>query len=500
MKYDKIKQWMGNQVPTVLIGLDLFLIVMMYTIIVAYIPTMNGDNIEHVHSSYLVAMGQVPYRDFFQHHNPLMWYVFAPIVKMFAFDATITEVTCFISYLVFLKSLIYVYHICREFLCDKKWSMVAVALVALPGYKLFSLDFRPDNFMVFCLVGGIYYYFRYLQDKKSLHLTIAFLWFMVSFLFAQKALFPLFMLGLSGLYFWAKKEIMTKDMVKALILPGILGLGFWVYLYHYDMVLLYFNSNYHFNLILADSFDAGRIAPYAPYMVILVYLAFFGSVCAVFSKNKYWKLLAFLFVAEFIQRRFYFSPYSYYYWFMMYLASFCGVAALYGLNEKFKGLIWGAVVGLFIIFADVAQYQYMYFKTMKDKPYLPDYISRNINPCDYVFNGDGMMYNLFGKDPAYYWQLIGQLDVIGEKAGIQKKPDMNALILKYKPKFIFGKNYMNKFANETRGIEIVHYIDQEIVEKYYEQTTFPSVFKLKKEYDNRVCEFDYESSQWTYKN
>ena len=31
----------------------------------------TGDDVEHLHSAWLVFQGQVPYKDFFQHHNPL---------------------------------------------------------------------------------------------------------------------------------------------------------------------------------------------------------------------------------------------------------------------------------------------------------------------------------------------------------------------------------------------------------------------------------------------
>ena len=49
-----------------------------------YTETGNGDNVEHLHSTWLVSLGKVPYKDFFQHHNPLMWYIFAPFVKHFS--------------------------------------------------------------------------------------------------------------------------------------------------------------------------------------------------------------------------------------------------------------------------------------------------------------------------------------------------------------------------------------------------------------------------------
>ena len=42
----------------------------------------NGDNVEHLHSSWLIWQGYQPYKDFFQHHNPLLWYLSAPFVAL----------------------------------------------------------------------------------------------------------------------------------------------------------------------------------------------------------------------------------------------------------------------------------------------------------------------------------------------------------------------------------------------------------------------------------
>jgi 4-amino-4-deoxy-L-arabinose transferase-like glycosyltransferase len=47
----------------------------------------NPDEIEHVHSAWLVLQGQRPYLDFFQHHNPLLWYCLIPVVHFWEGDA-----------------------------------------------------------------------------------------------------------------------------------------------------------------------------------------------------------------------------------------------------------------------------------------------------------------------------------------------------------------------------------------------------------------------------
>ena len=45
-----------------------------------YTETGNGDNVEHLHSTWLISQGKIPYKDFFQHHNPLLWFVFSPLL------------------------------------------------------------------------------------------------------------------------------------------------------------------------------------------------------------------------------------------------------------------------------------------------------------------------------------------------------------------------------------------------------------------------------------
>lgn len=479
---------------------DLILVAVFYALALAYLPTQNGDNIEHIHSSFMIAIGEVPYRDFFQHHNPLMWYLFVPVMKLFAYDSTVVEVVSLISLLVFLKSLVYVYRICAEFLCNKFWGLAAAAAVAVPGQKLFAIDFRPDNYMIFALMGGIYYLFSYLNAKKQTHLTAAFLWFLVSFLFAQKTVFPLFCLGLVVLYFWYQKDIETRALLKALILPVIGAFGFVYYLYHYDMPALYYACNYTFNLNLVEGFDFNRIADFSTVMVIWMVIGFAGVIAAAAVGNKYWRVIAFLFVAEFVQRRFYFSPYIYYYWLLVYFAVLCGVPLLAKSDAKNRlvRLLFLGVCYFFLL--QSAVFHRLKYEERTAHPYLPDYITRHINPCDYVFNGDGFMYNLFGKDPAYYWQLIGQLDIIGEETGIQPRPDMNKLILELKPKFVYGRSYFNKFAKESGRLEIVHYIDPEIIYRYYEPAGFNNVYRLKAEYDNRRCVRDMASGKWGYEN
>ena len=498
--YESIKETFFKYVPMAAVILNLIAVSIFYALVIAYFPTQNGDNIEHIHSSFMIAIGQVPYRDFFQHHNPLLWYLFAPLTKIFEYNTTIAEVACLVSFLIFLKSLVYVYRIVFELFRDKFWGLAAAAMVAAPGYKLYAVDLRPDNYMIFCLMGGLYYYLRYLNDKKCFHLSVSFIWFAVSFLFAQKALFPLLVFGVVGLWNWKQKDIRTADMKKALLFPIVILLLFLGYLFYYDMVKLYYVCNYTFNLALEAGFDKSRVVEFPWQIKVLTCLGWGGVLFSlVCHQNRYFYIVALLFISEFFQRVFYFSPYSYYYWLLVYLAAICSVPLLRYLNDinRLISLVIGGGVFMMLWHSSVSYYSL--WEQEQKRFYLPDYITRNISRCDYVFNGNGVMYNIFAKDPAYYWQLIGQLDVIGEKVGIYPKPDINGLIVRLRPKFVFGQSYFNKFADEKMHNEIVHYVNPLLLEKYYEPVREGSIiYMLKDEYNKRDCVYDKLSGKWKY--
>ena len=64
------------------------------------------DTLEHIHASWLVSEGKVPYRDFFEHHNPLLWYLFAPFTKLFYRDVNIIYMARLIAILGYFYTLI----------------------------------------------------------------------------------------------------------------------------------------------------------------------------------------------------------------------------------------------------------------------------------------------------------------------------------------------------------------------------------------------------------
>ena len=59
-----VKEFFFKYVFGLGVGLEFIVILGIYLMLLLNVPTQNGDNVEHIHSAFLVSQGQVPYRDF----------------------------------------------------------------------------------------------------------------------------------------------------------------------------------------------------------------------------------------------------------------------------------------------------------------------------------------------------------------------------------------------------------------------------------------------------
>ena len=58
----------------------IFSILFLYFMIFARNP--DHDEIEHIHASWQMASGLLPFTDFFQHHSPMLWILLSPLFKL----------------------------------------------------------------------------------------------------------------------------------------------------------------------------------------------------------------------------------------------------------------------------------------------------------------------------------------------------------------------------------------------------------------------------------
>ncbi|MBE6463470.1 MAG: glycosyltransferase family 39 protein [Alphaproteobacteria bacterium] len=482
----------------------------------------EGDIIEHIHVAYLVGIGEVPYLDFFEHHNPLLWYMFGWLVKLFEGNVEVVGIVSYLTYLFFLIGCWYLYKIVVEFLDNgnKEAGLLSVILVLCPSVMLYYLYFKPDNYMFTTLTIGAYYLFSYMRDKKTKDLVISFLALWVSFLFIQKAIlyYPVF--GGVVCYLLYKKEMSFKDFLWAVALPIIGTSGLILVLYKMDMLELYWKSCFVFNTVMREHFGEHQVNLVfnewywgtAVFIVAGVFGALFFKL-----ENKYFRILYLLFILTFGLKYFYFAPHHYYWYEAFYFGVPVGVIALYRVmreNKMFYYVLLGAVqvyVGFLVYYFN---FDVKLALKRNDMVKVFEYFEKNMNKCDRIYSTD-TNYNLFRKDLSYYWFIPGRLDVIGEKIGLRPIDDYNKIIEENKPKVLGAVNVIDYFENLKGNKVYIHKLDFEMIRKYYdfmgeqEKIKFgesgidmveneEGLYILKPEYQGKNCRLNEKTGFYEY--
>ena len=147
----------------------LFLNVLGIVLSYFYSSTAMVDELEHLRASWFVSQGYLPYRDFFEHHHPLLWFAWAPLMKILPqqFDFA-WHITKFIASLFSVGSLIIFFFWVKRFFGGTKTAFLAIcfSFIIYVSWYTFSI-FKPDTFARFFYLLGLYQFFAFCQNKKT---------------------------------------------------------------------------------------------------------------------------------------------------------------------------------------------------------------------------------------------------------------------------------------------------------------------------------------------
>lgn len=463
-----------------------------------YTETGNGDNVEHIHSTWLVAQGKVPYRDFFQHHNPLVWYIFAPIFKMLPNVITMLDVAHAIALVAGFLTFFIVYKICVRFFASNLASVISIITLCPVYFYIYCFNYNPDTFMALFFALGIYYLFKYFDAGKIFHLIISFMSFFISFMFTQKVLMILGVLGLISLFLFYKQKSPISDIIYSLLLPILSLLLFIAYLYNQDALSVYWKSNYLFNVVMQKYYGVNKISVMEYKVLIFSSILSIISILSVFYKgDKYFKVMSILFVTELLLRCFYFSIAPYYMLPMMVFSCCLNSVIIEKIINK-KQLFVFLFLAVAMYYVAISKNKYLSVRGQNRD--FATYISQNIEPCDYVLSGFFGNQSIISKDPHYYWSMLGHIDVAGEEVGIYPKPNVNDIVIKYLPKLVFSGIYWDSFSKNRNKNVAIQQVSSEILDKYYLPTPFADFKILKYEYRKKNCKYNKQKGEWIYEN
>lgn len=471
--------------------------------VVAYSGSGDGDTLEHVHSSWLVYHGKMPYKDFFQHHNPLLWYLGAPLVGMFEYSLRAVDAVNILTVATAAIMLWYIYLIHKNFLSNAFGGLVAAAFCILQHDSLYIKDFKPDNFMVASLVAGIYYLFVYLKEKKLSGLVLSFLLFFIAFMFTQKAALILLCVGVVILFLLYSKQMSWHDFLLGAALPVLVFAAYLAFLWYEDIFELYFKANFELNSHIPDVFYTRRFIYPSFEIIVPLAFAFYAMVKYVYNGSVYLKISAAVFASEYLIRMYYFTPFVYYFAFLGVMAALMAGYAAAELAKKHKMVPW-LFLAYFIALGSWYVNIYRHRITVGDryKYGASGLVLELANPCDYVVNGYRIGYNLFNKDIDYIWNLKGQIDVIAAVIGIRPTADLESLIRQYRPKIIYGKNYYDTYREYRGAIEVypIHWISAHLLNEMYMPLNRDNLYILKPEYQKHDCHYNPRTKTYEYRD
>lgn len=126
---------------------------------------IDRDEFEHLHAAWCLWRGLIPYRDFFEHHTPLLWMMLAPLYRFYPVDQSPDAAVAFIFMARRIMMLIAGICLILTFVLARLWRGERVAWIATAmlsacvAFVYKTLEVRPDvpaaALWLGCLAAGL---------------------------------------------------------------------------------------------------------------------------------------------------------------------------------------------------------------------------------------------------------------------------------------------------------------------------------------------------------
>ncbi len=108
----------------------------------------DPDELEHLHAGFCVWRGMVPYRDFFEQHGPVLWYVSLPLFWWRGASLDVLAAGRFVIWVLGAITIALVWRLGNRLYGRWGGSLASLLLVLLPPFQEKNIEWRPDNVAV----------------------------------------------------------------------------------------------------------------------------------------------------------------------------------------------------------------------------------------------------------------------------------------------------------------------------------------------------------------
>jgi len=475
----------------------LIMVSLLITLNHTLITNIDEDEVEHLHSAWYVFQGYSPYKDFFEHHPPLLWFLLAPFYLIFGETSTALLSAKIFLWFFGAGTVLLTFMFARR-LFDEKIAILSSFLVSINYYFVVAgFSIRPDTPALFFLMAAIYFLQIYKEEQDFSHLFLCGTLFSVSFLFTTKTAF-FFIIPILLVYFLERKnkESDAKNQNKkytvfivSLLIPALLVAGIGLHDSFNEFIFL----NGTFNFELQEGLKSGFIENfdilYNDYIgavfysnILFIFLSLIGFFwMALKNFKKYFVLLFSIIILIFIYLFFIrMLGHSY----VIPFIPFFSIATVVGLNLIGKELSQikipfakafpNIILILFVLFQIFLLPSALSFIPVGDKIIsINEYVLENSDKNDVVFTFLQPTI-VFREDVAYNWFCMECAYKVFPRLGLYPiGPVFLDDAIAAKPKYIF----IPEHRFEQQGKAFVS-----DPEKYgYKRTPFKELFELKED-------------------
>lgn len=453
-----------------------------------FVLRIDHDEFEHMYCAWRISKGDIPYLDFFQHHNFLLWYLLAPFESIFEDSPNLVFIVRFVASIFLFLTTFFLYKILVLLNVSKSYAVSAACFfISLNHYVLkSSVELRIDIFMWASIAVASYFYILSLkkkncQDKENslkadntfytqtvldkwinIELLLSVCFYSIAVVFLQKAGIVVIPVAVSMIAFMLIGRLTFRHLLTATTIPLLLLALFA--LYNHSHLLTYYISNFEFNMYyFKEASFSGKSKEQLYFLAMFIILSFLLR--KIFYKNKIIFISLSIYMLLFMKMG---APYKEYYIGACFLIISMIFYTLYYYFKDKSPLFSVSVVGIITIFC-ISNYlsisHYSHYNETK----------RQLNTYSYILNHSNNNDEILGsqeicpvrKDACgYHYHNIFMYDhkalqKIKDKVRLDlDRCNINEIIVNEKPKFIWNE-YINHYLIDN--VEIQKIISEEYV-------------------------------------
>ena len=437
----------------------------------------DHDEFEAMHTTWKMFTGQEIYIDFLQHHHPFTYYLLLPLYNVFGAGTQVLLAGRVLMGVLLTLTLGTTYLIAFELYRDH---LIAVtSTLFLSGFALFldkMIEIRPDVPMSFVSLLGTYLALRGLRTRQWWLFALSGACFGLGLMFLQKAVVPLFGLGLVLLARIFSKQLSWREVV-------IFGASTLIPVAPYVLYLLlagkletffFFNFTYNTLYYRLRGWELYKLIRnlgtlYRHNIIMIVfflYLSFFLP-----KKRREWELL--FLIASVLGFTMLTGRHNPQYYILAF--PFIAIMAAYTFWDMLRPRPVIAAFMLILIVGGPLERYYGFLTTAdsSNRRHLGriERVLSLTEPDDYVYDGN-IMFNLFRRDVDFIWYMTGEpykaIETMETLADYDY--DIYERIERLEPKVIssFG------IDNMAHPVIAEHYEPDEVLEDIYVRRSDPA--------------------------